>query len=115
MRNGRIEREKKTVERMIEIYCKWNNDEDGLCSACEDLLEYAHERLDRCPFGNGKPSCKDCEIHCYSTAMRQRIKEVMRYSGPRMLLKHPILTIRHLIDEKQRSPKRKINNNSLFF
>ena len=69
-----------------------------LCPQCQELLTYAHQRLERCKFGNEKPSCTRCSVHCYKPAMRQQIRQVMRYSGPRMLLHNPVLAIRHLWD-----------------
>ena len=69
-----------------------------LCPQCQELLTYAHQRLERCKFGNEKPSCTRCPVHCYKPAMRQQIRQVMRYSGPRMLLHNPVLAIRHLWD-----------------
>lgn len=30
--------------------------------------------------------------------MRERVKQVMRYAGPRMMLKHPLLALQHLFD-----------------
>ena len=69
-----------------------------LCPQCQELLTYAHKRLERCKFGNDKPSCTRCPVHCYKPAMRQQIRQVMRYSGPRMLLHNPVLAIRHLWD-----------------
>ena len=69
-----------------------------LCPQCQELLTYAHQRLERCKFGNDKPSCTRCPVHCYKPAMRQQIRQVMRYSGPRMLLHNPVLAIRHLWD-----------------
>ncbi|MDO5570459.1 MAG: nitrous oxide-stimulated promoter family protein [Bacteroidales bacterium] len=105
MKKNKIQREKETVEEMIHIYCKWSKGDEALCPACTELLEYAKERLDRCPFGNNKSSCRKCPIHCYSPQMKQRIKEVMKVAGPRMLFVHPIMAIRHLIDEAK-TPKR---------
>lgn len=98
---NRIEREKTVVARMIAIYCKKHHahGEGELCDDCLDLLTYAHMRLDRCPKGNGKSSCRKCEIHCYSSEKRERIREVMRYVGPRMIFVHPWSAIRHLISE----------------
>ena len=69
-----------------------------LCPQCQALLDYAHQRLERCKFGNEKPSCTRCPVHCYKPAMRQQIRQVMRFSGPRMLLHNPVLAIRHLWD-----------------
>ena len=69
-----------------------------LCPDCEELLRYAHTRLDRCPFGEKKSSCKKCTVHCYKPAMRERMRTVMRFSGPRMLLYAPWEAIRHLLN-----------------
>lgn len=90
------------VEQMIAIYCRKRhgaNDAHHLCNECAALLEYALHRLDRCPKGNGKTSCRKCEIHCYSPDRRTAIREVMRYVGPRMIYIHPISAIRHLLSE----------------
>lgn len=96
----RIEQEKKTVRQMIEIYCKGQqHTKDGLCDECSALLDYAFDRLDHCKFGEKKPTCKKCPIHCYKPAMREQMREAMRYAGPRMLWHHPLSTIKHLIRE----------------
>ncbi len=84
---------------MIEIYCRGTHQsKDSLCLECQQLLQYAMQRVDRCPYGDNKPTCARCPIHCYAPAMRERIRQVMRYSGPRMLLRHPVLTFWHLVD-----------------
>ena len=70
----------------------------SLCPQCQALLDYAHQRLEHCKFGEDKPSCTRCPVHCYKPAMREQIRQVMRYSGPRMLLHDPIMAIRHLWD-----------------
>jgi hypothetical protein len=66
-----------------------------LCADCRPLLIYALERIDRCPYGESKPVCSRCPIHCYRPAMQERIRQVMRYAGPRMMLAHPLLALRH--------------------
>jgi hypothetical protein len=92
-----LEVERKTVHAMIKIYCRAQHNGNPLCDSCKDLQAYVDERLDNCPFGWEKPTCKNCRVHCYQPEMRAQIKEVMRFSGPRMLLHHPILTFRHLL------------------
>lgn len=90
--------EKRTVTKMIHIYCAAKHNTSGkLCSDCEDLNVYALNRLEKCRFGEDKPNCEKCPVHCYRPDMRQNIKEVMRYSGPRMLFRSPLLAILHLI------------------
>lgn len=92
----RIEREKITVARMIALYCRKNEGNTELCPACRELLAYAHQRLDRCPFGNDKPACKKCTVHCYKPDMRQRMREVMRFAGPRLIFYHPVGALAHI-------------------
>ena len=97
---NRIDREKKVVGLMIAVYCRKNHGcADGLCDECRGLLDYARQRLDRCPKGNAKPSCRLCEIHCYSPSQRESIRAVMRFAGPRMLFAHPLAAIWHLYKE----------------
>lgn len=93
----RIDREKKTVELMIRLYCRKKEKNTVLCPACEELLHYARARLERCPFGEKKTSCKHCTVHCYKPAMRKRMQQVMRFSGPRMLLYAPWQALLHLL------------------
>jgi hypothetical protein len=97
----RIRRESRTVKAMIYHYCHAHHRTSQLCPDCAELWEYARQRLEKCPFQETKTVCADCSIHCYRAEMRERVREVMRYSGPRMLLKHPVLAIRHVIDGKK--------------
>lgn len=92
-----IEREKIIAAQMVAFYCRKNDESGaGLCPTCRELLAYAHDRLDRCPYRNDKPSCKRCSIHCYKPDMRERMRAVMRLAGSRMLFHHPVTVIRHL-------------------
>lgn len=94
------DREKRTVSKMIAIYCKKKHpDEKTLCNDCLVLENYAHKRLENCMYGIHKPSCKQCPTHCYKVGMREYIQEVMRYAGPRMILYHPIAAIVHFYYE----------------
>lgn len=94
---GRIEREKQVVEVMIRLYCRRCLGVDGLPEEYADLLTYARARLDHCKFGEGKPTCRRCPIHCYAPSRRELMRQVMRWSGPRMILYHPIMALRHLL------------------
>ena len=99
---SRIEREKRTVGIMVKMYCDHNHVKIGsLCSECNELTEFANEKINRCVFQKNKPVCSECQIHCYRQEMRAKIKVVMRYAGPRMIYSHPILGIRHLIDKQR--------------
>ena len=97
--SSRIAQEQRTVAQMIRLYCRKKEGNRELCPQCRELLEYAHMRLSRCPFGEKKNTCRLCTIHCYKPEMKERMREVMRYAGPRMLLYHPAAALRHLWKE----------------
>ena len=101
------EREKRMVSQMIALYCrKQHGTLSGLCPECEALTAYARQRSDRCPFMETKTFCSNCRVHCYRPDMRDRIRAVMRFSGPRMMFHHPIAAIRHVVSTK--AEKRKL-------
>ena len=103
----RMERERRTVEAMIEIYChQIHGTGNSLCPSCEALADYARQRLRKCPFQEGKTTCAKCPVHCYKPDARQEIRAVMRYAGPRMLHRHPRMALWHLIDGRRQEPVR---------
>lgn len=109
---GRIKREELTIRKMIELYCRdKHNSKNGLCEKCKNITDYADRKLSKCMFGENKPICVDCPVHCYRSNEREYIREIMRYAGPRMILSHPMMAIMHKIDQKlsQRNFERKIN------
>jgi predicted amidophosphoribosyltransferase len=104
-KHARILREKQTLEVMIRIYCKGSHESgEFLCKDCQELLDYANQRIDDCPLIANKPTCLNCKIHCYETPKQEKIRVVMRYAGPRMLSRHPALAIAHLIDGRRKAP-----------
>lgn len=95
------EREKEIVSQMITLYCrKKHHTKKELCSECAKLKNYAVERSNKCPFMETKTFCSNCKVHCYKPEMREKIREVMRFSGPRMIFHHPVTAIRHVIEKK---------------
>ena len=95
----RFARESKTLTAMIAIYCRDHHaPQEGLCGECAALQSYALSRLERCTFGEDKPKCAACPIHCYKPALRTVIRAVMAYAGPRMLVRHPVLALGHGVD-----------------
>lgn len=97
-------RELKTVAVMIDMYCAAHHPGGPRCAECTELFDYAQRRLERCVFGDAKPNCAKCVVHCYSRDMREKIRVVMRWAGPRMLLRHPVLGIRHLLADRKPVP-----------
>ena len=101
MKQGNLT-EKRTITAMIRIYCRLVHKSKELCGRCRDLKDYALKRVDKCVYGEDKPACKSCPVHCYSPLMREEIKKVMHQAGPGMALRHPILSVKHIIREKRR-------------
>ncbi len=97
----RLEREKRTVAVMIAMYHRGMHTAGPLCPDCAALLAYALQRIEKCPFGADKPTCANCTTHCYKAEMREQVRAVMRYAGPRMLLRHPVLALLHLWDGRK--------------
>ena len=102
-------REKLLVSQMIALYCRKKHlVKGGLCPSCRELDEYAKMRSDKCPFMETKTFCSNCKVHCYKPEMREKIREVMRFSGPRMVFHHPVTAVRHVIESKRE--KRRLEN-----
>ena len=104
MTGKRIAREKQTILRMIALYEKGCPLALKEAQHYRELWQYAEKRLDRCVFGEEKPACKQCPVHCYQPAKREEMKQIMRWAGPRMLWHHPILTLQHLVDDRRPVP-----------
>ena len=99
----RIETEKLTFSKMLRIYCRIEHKTaSGLCADCEKMNEYAHIRLDKCPFGEEKSNCKHCKIHCYKPDLRIVAKDIMKKAGPHMIYRHPVLAIKHILKSGKR-------------
>lgn len=103
--NRHLTREFLTITKMAGIYCDANHAarKGELCSECADFVDYAEVRLQKCPYGDDKPTCANCPIHCYKPARREQAKAIMRYAGPRMILRHPLLAISHKLDGLRRA------------
>jgi len=94
-------REKKIVGEMIALYCRKNHGSKELCTECSELKSYAEARSDKCTFMENKTFCSNCKVHCYKPEMREKIRKVMRFSGPRMIFHHPIMAVSHVISSKR--------------
>lgn len=103
---ARLQRELTTMQAMVEIYCRslHRRPKGDLCPECREILSYAKRRLAHCPFQTGKPTCGKCPIHCYKQDMRERVRQIMRFSGPKMIRHHPILALIHLLDGLRKTP-----------
>ncbi len=92
---------------MIALHCAGvHGSNRALCPECEELENYAEKRLERCPYGETKPTCVNCPIHCYQQTMRERVRVVMMYAGPRMIWRHPYLALMHVVDGRRKASER---------
>lgn len=110
--DGRLAREWETMSAMVRIYCRDHHQERGrparaaeLCAECRQFLDYAGVRLERCQFGEEKPTCANCPVHCYQRDRREQARVVMHYAGPRMMWEHPIMSLRHWLDGYRKAPQ----------
>ena len=94
---GRIQYEKETIALIVKLYCKGKHQNAELCADCKELIEYTHHKLENCKFGNDKPTCKKCSVHCYQKNQQEKIKTVMHYAGPRMIWNYPLKAIMHFL------------------
>lgn len=91
-------KEKEIISLMISVYCRGTGHaKDDLCDSCRALEKYSLKRIEICPHTDTKTFCSACKTHCFAPEEREKIRTVMRYSGPRMLFHHPIKLIKHLI------------------
>lgn len=103
----RLARELETIRAMLRIACRdRHGTAEGLCAGCAELADYAAKRLAHCPYGEDKPTCVNCRIHCYGKRQREQVRDTMRYAGPRMLLRHPFLAVMHIVDGRRPAPPR---------
>lgn len=108
-------KEQRVVEEMIRLYCRKNHSaydkkSGRMCPACQELSDYARLRSEKCPFMENKTFCSNCRVHCYRPEMREKIRQVMRFSGPRMLLYHPVMAIWHVVCSMKEKKKQRGDN-----
>lgn len=98
---GKIESEIAIIEQIVALYCNKKH-KQNMCDDCQQLLNYARTRLQKCKFGDQKPRCAKCPVHCYKHDMRTKMKAVMRYTAPRMLIYKPFVYVRHYLNIAQK-------------
>lgn len=115
-RQDDVQRDLRTLARFIAVYCQNKHAEEpkapvelkthdvaaiagdplSLCSECTKLLAHAFVKRSRCPM-DPKPACKHCPQHCYHPAYRERIRDVMKYSGRKLVLSGRLDYLFHLL------------------
>lgn len=91
----------RLIGKFVEVYCVGkhgavdrlpfplpeNLGEMKICSGCAEFMQYAITKRLKCPLEVEKPSCKHCRIHCYGKEERDMVREIMAYSGRKLLLR----------------------------
>lgn len=103
----RVRRLEVRVDDLERFKASWEAAEADVHNQAA-LDAYARQRSSRCPFMETKTFCSNCRVHCYEPEMREKIREVMRFSGPRMIVYHPVTVVRHVIETKKE--KRRLEN-----
>ncbi len=91
------DREKKVISEMVKLYCRKNHKKRELCDECKEVLNCSLKRIDNCQFMETKTFCSNCKAPCYSPKMKEKVKQIMKFSGPRILFHHPLLVISHML------------------
>ncbi len=117
----------RTVADFISIFCRGNHGDRArgpvmtdaaalgvygrrvpkLCDECEAHLAYAERRRAYCP-KDPKPFCAHCDTHCYRPDESAWQRQMMRYAGPRSMLRgYAIEGIKHALEARRyRAAKR---------
>jgi len=98
--------DKYIIQWMIEYYCFKKHNNKKMCNECIELFNYALVRIQQCPYGEFKPTCSSCPIHCYNPDKREQIKNVMKFSGPAILFRKPVTGVKYLLKKKLYKPVR---------
>ena len=101
---GRLARELETFRCMTAIYCRDHHPAENrsgtrMCKECTQFMQYAERRLQKCPYGQAKPTCAKCPVHCYKVKQREHARDIMRHAGPKMPIQHPLRSLGHLFDK----------------
>jgi hypothetical protein len=90
----------RLIGKFVEVYCAGRHSpvkrlpfglpaglgERRLCPECTEFMKYTITRRMMCPFEAEKPTCKHCKIHCFVPQQRERIREIMAYSGRKLIM-----------------------------
>ena len=92
-----IPKEKANIKKTFAVYCHKEHDTSGdkLCPKCTALLATVLMKMNRCPYGITKPICDRCESPCFSKSQNIEFRKIMTANQKSMLLRHPIMTIKH--------------------
>ena len=95
------EKDIRVLTDFVSIFCRENHPDEGkspftvkderlqrslsggdiaLCPDCQKLLTHGIAKRLQCPY-DPKPMCKKCKTHCYAPGYRERMREVMKFSG----------------------------------
>ncbi len=91
----------RLIGKFVEVYCAGKHmgvekhpfllpealGKRQMCAECAGFMTYAVARRLKCPLEAEKPSCKHCRIHCYAAPQLAKVKEIMAYSGRKLMMR----------------------------
>jgi hypothetical protein len=89
-----VQKEKQVIHEMIRFYCLFKHHHYHLCKDCRNLKTYAFARLSLCPSGEEKAACSTCKAPCYKQTYHEKMKDVVYYAAPWMVLHHPVYSLK---------------------
>lgn len=108
-------RDIRTLAHFVALFCRSNHPEAKqifrfrhpalagifdrpieLCPDCTKLLKYGLAMRLRCPL-DPKPMCKKCPNPCYKPEYREKVREVMRFSGMHLIKRGRIDLLYHYL------------------
>lgn len=98
--NTHQKKDLRLIGKFVEVYCAGRHGtversplmlpaglgQRNLCRECALFMEYAITKRMKCPLEAEKPGCKHCRIHCYNEQQRKKVREIMSYSGRKLML-----------------------------
>lgn len=72
-----------------------------LCDECAAHIRYAEARRAFCP-KDPKPFCAHCDTHCYKADEAEWQRQMMRYAGPRSLVRgYAVPGMKHALEARK--------------
>jgi hypothetical protein len=79
-----------------------------VCADCARLLSHAVTKRAICHL-EPKPACRLCTEHCYAPDYRQRIREVMKFSGRHLILRGRLDLLFHFLLRPPKVPPKHVD------
>ena len=92
-----VPKERENIRKTFGVYCNANHETEGgkLCPKCTALLSTVMIKIQRCPYGTGKPICDKCETPCFGENQTKEFRAIMQSGQKKMIFSNPIMAVKH--------------------